>query len=822
MCSQKSILRRRAETQNRISFVGGDWNAVLGSGGDLCDNKFVGEHGMGERNERGDSLAAFLSENMLSATNTYYPMQDSNKWTHKNGVHKRQIDFFCVCRRAKDMMTFSGAKDAIGVGADHRAVILCLKIRSEQEGGRRNARAARPKRPKRDPQDDYASHVESAIRSSTKMQSEEGGQPPAAAVCEELEECLKASVTQEGGKAEQTKQEQAKLPPNIRALMAERRAARRGEGEHRPMKVICKELQRAFRDFERQRKTEQIEQILGEFRNIGRIKDIHNNFKKMRLTSVVDKDGNVRSDRQGIVDVFADFYEDLYRAREGPAAGSDTDRRRDDTFIIPSVTAAEIGDHVTKLKKGKAADSKGIVAEMFKVGGEYLKQVLADVFTSILVHGDEPPESWRHNCVKVLFKKGDPKLPGNYRPITILPIMYKLFAMVLNRRLEAFLGRQQSADQAGFRKGYSCEDHLVTLTIIYEKAKEFNIDVWAAAVDFEKAFDSVNHTAIWNALREQGVPEPYVQVLKRLYTRQTGQVVSDCHSRTFVLGRGTKQGDPMSSTIFNAVLESLMRRLKEKWGAARIGFKMQPWTLTNLRFADDILLLGSTRAQVRRMLEDLNDAAAEVGLKIHTGKTKIMSNMQNRKGVLRQRHVRVGEAHVEVLPVEDSTAYLGRQLTLGYYYHDVEIRSRISKGWAAFGRFKGELCNKHYLLKSRFRLFDAVVSSAVLYGSGTWTLTAARSQKLNVAMRKMLRKIVGAARAPDESYVDWIKRATHHAEQEYERFGFPTWLQAQEVRKSKLFQKLQECTDRRWGSLALKWDPIGRRSTGRPAKRWTD
>ena len=66
-------------------------------------------------------------------------------------------------------------------------------------------------------------------------------------------------------------------------------------------------------------------------------------------------------------------------------------------------TSEEIDNHVRKLKKGKAADSKGIVAEMFKVGGEYLKQVLADVFTSILVYGDEPPDSWRHNCVKVLF-----------------------------------------------------------------------------------------------------------------------------------------------------------------------------------------------------------------------------------------------------------------------------------------------------------------------------------------------------------------------------------------------------------------------------------
>ena len=136
-------LRRQAAQQGLIFVAGGDWNAVLGTGGDSCDNQFVGDHGMGDRNERGDMLAAFLAENMLSATNTYYPTQDSNTWTHRNGVRCRQIDFFCVCRRAKEMMTFSGAKDAIGVGADHRAVILCLKLPSEQEGGQSRKAAVR-------------------------------------------------------------------------------------------------------------------------------------------------------------------------------------------------------------------------------------------------------------------------------------------------------------------------------------------------------------------------------------------------------------------------------------------------------------------------------------------------------------------------------------------------------------------------------------------------------------------------------------------------------------------------------------------------------
>ena len=298
-------------------------------------------------------------------------------------------------------------------------------------------------------------------------------------------------------------------------------------------------------------------------------------------------------------------------------------------------------------------------------------------------------------------------------------------------------------------------------------------------------------------------------------------MVSDRESREFNLERGTKQGDPMSSALFNAVLESIMRDLKSKWKKERLGFKMGSHTLTNLRFADDILLFGTSRAQVRRMLKYLDERARAAGLKLHMGKTKILSNEADRRGVLRQKDVQVGEGRVEVLACGDSTPYLGRQLTFREY-HDVEINHRISRGWAAFGKFKTELCNRHYLLQSIFKLFDAVVSSTVLYGSGAWTLTAAREQKLNATMRKMLRKIVAVSRIEEESYVDWIVRATRRAEEEYSRAGLPTWLQAQSVRKASLCHKLQSCSDQRWGQVALRWIPSGYRSIGRPPKRWTD
>ena len=175
----------------------------------------------------------------------------------------------------------------------------------------------------------------------------------------------------------------------------------------------------------------------------------------------------------------------------------------------------------------------------------------------------------------------------------------------------------------------------------------------------------MEHSAIWQALQELKVDERYVGVLRKLYQGQRGQVVADKSSKKFSIARGTKQGDPISPALFNAVLEVVLRRLKAKWAKRGHGVKILPSGedrfLQNLRFADDLLLIGKSLPQVRQMLEDLAEGAGEVGLQLHTGKTKILSNAKVRRGVSAAKQVKVGMQEVEDLAVDDSVMYLGKK-----------------------------------------------------------------------------------------------------------------------------------------------------------------
>ena len=303
--------------------------------------------------------------------------------------------------------------------------------------------------------------------------------------------------------------------------------------------------------------------------------------------------------------------------------------------------------------------------------------------------------------------------------------------------------------------------------MLQEVADEWQIPVWIAAIDFKKAFDSVTHESIWAAMREQKVPELYISLLSRLYDHQTGAAKTDCSSRTFQVERGVKQGDPLSSLLFNCVSESLFRKVKHAWTQEQIGLPLQPHqtphnTMTNLRFADDVLLVARSLPQIARMLNDLSAEAHKVGLQLHPDKTKILHNGYQPHNKRRQRtpnNIHINDMTIDILPTTDSTKYLGRQFTFSDP-HRTELENRISRAWRTFYRLKHELTGHRYSLNDRLRLFHGTVTPTVLYGCEAWTMTAELDNRLKRTQRQMLRMILHAPTRRNTTHLHFRRRCS--------------------------------------------------------------
>ena len=118
-------------------------------------------------------------------------------------------------------------------------------------------------------------------------------------------------------------------------------------------------------------------------------------------------------------------------------------------------------------------------------------------------------------------------------PICILPALFKLFSTVLYNRLCPRLEQIQSEDQGGFRRAYQALDHLATYRMIEQKCQGWGVKMWIATIDFMKAFDSMKHKTIWDALKPCGIEHEYISLLKRLYKDQNATVMTDKESDMF-------------------------------------------------------------------------------------------------------------------------------------------------------------------------------------------------------------------------------------------------------------------------------------------------
>lgn len=324
------------------------------------------------------------------------------------------------------------------------------------------------------------------------------------------------------------------------------------------------------------------------------------------------------------------------------------------------------------LKYNKSPGEDGISTEILKLFKNTLIPHITNLFNSILYSG-QIPEQFTHSNIILLHKKGDKSEINNYRPISLISHLYKLFIKVIHNRIRGQLDQHQPVEQAGFRPSFSTTDHLFTLNQIIEKYNEYHKPLYLAFVDYSKAFDSLKHTAIFTSLRSQGINETYIKLLELIYRASTASVKLLSPGPSFCIEKGVKQGDPLSPNLFTCTLEEVFRELTVSWSSK--GVVIGSKRLTNLRFADDIVLFASTSAELQQMLQDLSMASREVGLHMNMTKTQTMTNSTKRRV----------EVDGQALHYVDEYIYLG-QLVSFENRQEREIDRRIENAWKIYER----------------------------------------------------------------------------------------------------------------------------------------
>ena len=216
-------------------------------------------------------------------------------------------------------------------------------------------------------------------------------------------------------------------------------------------------------------------------------------------------------------------------------------------------------------------------------------------------------------------------LPNNVasicRGLILLLSCYLIFSKIIHTRLAETLDEYIRQEQAGFRPGRSCSDHIFTLRQILEQSKEWNAPLYANFIDIEKVFDSIHRDSLWKILRHYGIPSKLVNVIKMPYSDFKSQVICNTAlADAFSVTTGVKQGCILSPLLFILGIDWV---LKQVTSGGRRGIR---WTLTSvledLVYADDIALLAHRHQDMQAKTNALANTAGSLGLKINTKKTR--------------------------------------------------------------------------------------------------------------------------------------------------------------------------------------------------------
>jgi len=441
------------------------------------------------------------------------------------------------------------------------------------------------------------------------------------------------------------------------------------------------------------------------------------------IESLKGEKGEEICEMDQILEESAKFYESLYNL------GDSSKRKRkrflrklrrkvkmkDIRTLERAVTAQEVESIIKMSKNDSSPGEDGLPYEFYKKFSGILAPLLAEVFDEIIRNPEKLPSEWKNGVIKLLYKKGDRKLLSNWRPITLLNTIYKLFTGLINKRLAVLLPKIIHPNQKGFVRGRYILDQVLTVKTI----RELNSEGYVALLDFEKAFDRVNHNLILETLSKLGFSELFISLIEKLLGGTSRVLIRGYFSRPFSLTNGVRQGDTISPALFILVIETLAVNIRKDPLCRGVKVSSSKF-IRILLFADDVCLIASDEASLVTMMGHVEAYSEANTGKINRSKCCLIS-------------LRPWEPLLELFGISFISAFQAERY-LGYEFHLEKKRNGIEQAIKKFETHLVKWKNLHLSILGRASVMRTYAMPLLFYVTSVDLLTREEERKVNNLM----------------------------------------------------------------------------------------
>ena len=344
-----------------------------------------------------------------------------------------------------------------------------------------------------------------------------------------------------------------------------------------------------------------------------------NSRKPSKLKPVgceIDFEHGTYSDPRQLAEGWRKYFENLYSFTEDPAYDSsfseyvdnlvdkhlkETSANEISNTLTTKITENEVYTTLKTMPNNKSASLDNLTYEHLKYAGHMLIASLNRLYNKILETESFPIQL--KSSVIVTIHKGKGKSlrdPSSYRPITLTPVVLKLFEKILLNRIESTnLHQQLNPMQHGFQKGKSCIMASYIAQEARDYARERGSPIYCCYLDAKQAFDRVWINGLLHKLHNLGFRGKILRIISEMFKDNTSKtLVNGILSDSLTHHQGTKQGSILSPFFYIVFLDQLLWELE----GSNHGLKIHDTPVCAPTQADDIVLLSLSRQGIEAML----------------------------------------------------------------------------------------------------------------------------------------------------------------------------------------------------------------------------